>query len=350
MEALKLKPIFKELIWGGTSLKTLLGMDLPGDRVGESWNVTFMDGNISEIEGGTLSGKSLEEVIDYDREGYLGKNLCSEKHFPLLVKLISAKDKLSVQVHPDDEYAQRVEGKPFGKAECWYIIDCPENSSLIIGLKDNVTKADFVKALKENNPEACLYRLPIKKGDCINIEAGLIHAITEDVVLAEVQQNSNITYRVYDYNRVDQSGQKRELHLEKSLEVIDFEGKIKKAPSKGVTIKDGDNTITYFIANKNFTLLEYNVEASITEKSDEDKFYIFTCLSGDCELLGRDFVLKLKQGDSVFIPAALGAYEIKGRCQLLKCFVPNVLEDFVEPLIKKGFSKEEIYNNCSVSE
>jgi mannose-6-phosphate isomerase len=341
MYPLKFEPIYKEMVWGGNKLKTLLNREVPFDKVGESWNISCRKNEMSVISNGVHKGKFISDVV-YGEDNYLGTELRSQKEFPLLIKIIDADDNLSIQVHPKDDYAQKEENYPFGKTEMWYIMDAPKDSFLILGVKDNLSQKMFSNAIENGTVEQCLSKLYVQKGDVVNIPAGLLHAITKGVVLAEIQQNSDITYRVFDYNRLGLDGKPRELHVEKALEVIDFNDQIKKECVKGATIKDDNNFITYYIANKYFAIIKYDIHDSIKETSDSERFFTFTCVEGKCRVVGNEFNESLVAGESIFIPAELGEYSILGKAVVLKSFVPNVQKDFIKPLLQKGFNMEQI--------
>lgn len=318
---LKFEPIYKEMVWGGQQLADLFGRDLPFAHTGESWDVSCRPGEMSIVANGAYRGKTLEEVIALDPCGVLGSRMADVQAFPLLVKLISANDNLSVQVHPDDTYAQRVEDEEFGKTEMWVVLDAPEDAYLILGLKQGVTGDSFRRAIEAGDVESCLERVPAKPGDVFDLPAGLIHALTKGMVVAEVQQNSDLTYRVYDYGRVGLSGAPRPLHIEKALDVIDFRGAGKQGPVIGKSSVQVGNTWTDYTTGDLFALMKVAIKAHLTMRSDPERFSIFMCLEGQCRIqCGTDSV-DIQKGDSFFIPAALGAYEIKGACTLLQTFM-----------------------------
>lgn len=344
---LLIKPIFKEMIWGGEKLNTLYDFNSPFKKTGEVWNMTCRDNEMGIVTNGVYKGKTILEVINLDREKNLGTTLSNSKTFPLLIKIIDANDNLSVQVHPTDDYAQKVENYDFGKNEMWYIIDAPDNSSLIIGLKDDITKEFFKKAVADGTVEETLFNLPIKKGDVINIEAGLIHAITKNVVLAEIQQNSDITYRIYDYNRLGLDNNPRELHINKALDTIDFSGKIKKEITKGLNININGNNLTYFITNKYFSVIKYDIKTTLKETTNKEFFTIFTCLENEVTISWQKENIQLKAGYSIFIPADLGEYSVSGNGILLKSFTDtNVSKKyFIDKLLENGYTTEDIFSN-----
>jgi len=307
-------PIYKEMIWGGSRMAEYFSRDLPSDHTGESWDISCRPNEMSIIENSPLAGMAFDKAIAQNPVAFLGNrvyNTYPERGFPLLVKIIDANDDLSVQVHPDDAYAL-ARGPESGKSEMWYIMEAPPGQSLIIGLTDDATPERLRK-----DPMCCLQRLPIKKGDIINIPAGLVHAITKGVMVAEIQQNSDITYRLYDYNRIQPDGNPRALHLEDGLAVADFDSRYSKKAVTGITTTRGDARITPTVTNPYFSVIKYEIDGTFSETSDPETFAIFTCVEGSCVISG----VKLTCSRSVFIPAGLGSYDIKGKAILLKSFV-----------------------------
>ncbi len=225
MYPLKFKKCFIEKIWGGRAFEDILHMELPEDKkIGESWEVSSHKNGMSYVEEGYLEGKSLQELMESSGEELLGKEVYDrfDGKFPVLIKYLDVNDRLSVQVHPSDEYALRVE-KEFGKSEAWYIIDASHDAQLIMGLKEGMTKEEFTAKAKSGNFDDMFNIISVKKGDCIYVKPGLVHASLEgSVVICEVQQNSDTTYRIYDFDRVI-DGEKRELHIDKAAEVINFD-------------------------------------------------------------------------------------------------------------------------------
>ncbi|HBJ1645956.1 TPA: class I mannose-6-phosphate isomerase [Clostridium botulinum] len=312
MYPIKFKNLYYDRIWGGNALKKFRD-NIPDGVIGESWDVTCHPNGIGEVENGNLKGKKFDEIINEFKEKLIGEKIDIEK-FPLLIKLITSGDKLSVQVHPNDEYANRVENE-FGKTEAWYVIDAEENASLIVGTKD-CDKEIFKKAIKDGNLDKYLNKIPVKKGDFFYVQSGLVHAICEGVLIAEIQQSSDITYRVYDYNRG------REIHVEKALDVIDFslEGK----NSKGILIENENYKKTYLCLSDYFTIQKYEINSYAKEESDINRFYLFTCVDGCGTIKYKNGEEKIAMGDSIFIPATMGEYELIGNFTLLKSYVPDV--------------------------
>lgn len=309
MYPIRFKNLYYEKIWGGRDLESFRS-NLPQGDIGESWDIACHQNGMGIVENGEFKGLDFNELINR-----LGKDLVGEKvskdKFPLLLKLINSKDKLSVQVHPGDEYAAKYENE-FGKTEAWYVMDAKEGASLIVGTKD-CSKEDFEKAIKENKVEDCLNKIEVKKGDCFLINSGLVHAICEGVIIAEIQQNSDVTYRVYDY------GRPREIHVKKALDVIDFSLEATNLRNNESIEKDG---YSYSILTKNqyFGLEKIEVKEEYKDISDKNRFYIITSVDGNGIIEGKNFKEEIKMGDSYLIPASLGEYKVKGQVTLLKSY------------------------------
>lgn len=311
MYPLKFENLYYEKIWGGRDFAKFRD-NLPKGNIGESWDIACHHNGISIVANGEFKGINFQELLKLKGKEIIGENYNGEK-FPLLVKLINSKGKLSVQVHPDDEYAKKVENS-FGKTEAWYVIDAKEGASLIVGTK-NCNKEIFKKAIAEGKTEEYLNKIPVKKGDCFLIKSGLVHAICEGVIIAEIQQNSDITYRIYDYDRG------REIHVKKSLDVIDFNLMATNLRDNNLEVFKGYSKGT-LCECKYFKIEKYIVDGELFEESNKNRFYIFTCIDGQGKLLwneGEDSIDILK-GDSILIPASLGEYSIKGKTTLLKSY------------------------------
>lgn len=312
MYPIKFENLYYERIWGGRDLEKFRD-NMPEGVIGESWDIACHRNGTGVIENGELKGMSFKELIEKFGEKVVGDKM-DKNTFPLLIKLINANDKLSVQVHPDDEYAKKVEND-LGKTEAWYVIDAKENASLIVGTK-KCDKEIFKKAIENGDLTPYLNKIPVKKGDMFYVKSGLVHAICEGVTIAEIQQSSDTTYRVYDYNRG------REIHVEKALDVIDFslEGK----NIKGITIHEDGFDKTILCLSQFFTIQKYDIKTYVKEESDKDRFYLFTCVEGEGVIETEKSTVEIKFGDSILIPAYLGEYQLKGEFTLLKSFVPDV--------------------------
>ncbi|WP_027635515.1 type I phosphomannose isomerase catalytic subunit [Clostridium butyricum] len=313
MYPIKFENLYYERIWGGKDLEKFRN-NVPEGVIGESWDIACHKNGTGKVANGELKGKGFDEVIKEYGNKFLGNSISIDEDFPLLIKLITAKDKLSVQVHPNDEYAKKVEND-LGKTEAWYVVDAEEGASLIVGTKD-CDKETFKKAIEDGNLDKYLNKIPVKKGDFFYVQSGLVHAICEGILIAEIQQSSDTTYRVYDYNRG------REIHVEKALDVIDFS--LKGENTQGITIKNDGYDKTYLCLGEYFTIQKYEVNTSVKEDSDEDRFYLFTCVDGEGTIKYNGGEENISMGDSIFIPASLGEYELCGKFTLLKSYVPDV--------------------------
>ncbi len=310
MYPLKLDPAFKDYLWGGTRLRDDFGKKCDYDKVAESWELScHKDGN-SIIANGEYSGKTLAEYIERCGKTVLGTNCARFEQFPILIKLIDAKDNLSVQVHPDNEYAQRVEGE-YGKTEMWYIVDCDEGAELLYGFKHDITKEEFRTRIESNTLLEVTNSVPVKKGDVFFIEAGTLHAIGKGILIAEIQQNSNTTYRIYDYGRVGADGKPRQLHIDKAVDVTNL------CPAKPYPVTEPfteNGAVKRLLAESDyFTVYTVDAEEKASFKADETSFHSILLLEGSAELDCGGEKLSLKKGDSIFVPAGCGEYSLTGK-------------------------------------
>ncbi len=323
MKVLKFEPILKERIWGSTLINTLLGNGEDKRIIGENWTVSCRVEDDSLVSYGENKGKTLKELIENNKKEVLGESFINQDEFPLLIKIIHAKDNLSVQVHPDDEYATSIMNIPYGKTEMWYIIDAKEDAKLVLGLKDNVSKVDFENAIKNKKVMECLNFVPVKKGDIVDIPAGLVHAITDGILIAEVQQNCDTTFRVYDYDRVDDNGKERDLHVKEALETIDFENKLDKKVVVGK--KDSkDDMVTNYIDNKYFSIDTITISDTYIGSGCKNHFSILTAVEGEGKITCGDESFSIKECESIFIPAYCEDFTITGNIKFLKA-IPKAI-------------------------
>lgn len=314
MKPLFLTPALKDYLWGGNKLKTEFSKVTELEKVAESWELScHKDGN-SHIADGEFKGLTLAEYIEKCGKKVLGTNTQKFEYFPILIKLIDAKDNLSVQVHPDNDYAMRVEGE-YGKTEMWYIVDCEENASLLYGFKKNITKEEFKSHIENNTLLDVANSVKVKKGDVFFIEAGTLHAIGKGIMIAEIQQNSNTTYRIYDYGRVGADGKQRELHVDKALEVTDL-CPAKEYPVSEIKQLDG-YTCKLLSSCEYFTVNALDITEKAELLCDEKSFNSMLVLDGNGIIIADDYEKEFKKGDSVFIPAGMGKYIIKGKTEVL---------------------------------
>lgn len=313
MDILKLNPVFKDYIWGGYRLQNDFGFDTGFDKTAEGWMLACHKDGMNTICGGEYDGKELQEVID--EQGLinvLGKNAEKYPYFPILIKLIDAYDNLSVQVHPDDKYAREVENE-FGKTEMWYVLDATEDASLIYGFKNEITSEEFENAIESNTLLDKLNTVKVKKGDTFFIEAGTVHAIGKGALIAEIQQNSNCTYRVYDYGRVGKDGKPRELHIKKAVDVSKTVPPTHDTKPMG-EVKSFDGYDEQLITECDlFNVTKYDIKSSLTLSTDERSFMHILVIDGSADIDG----MSVKKGDSLLVPAKHKEFEIKGNVIVL---------------------------------
>ena len=295
MEVVKLKPVLKDYLWGGNKLVNYHKLS-SGELIAESWELSFFPNSESLIDSGKDKGMKLSEVVN---EKDLGLNVKKYPFFPLLIKLIDAEKDLSIQVHPSDEYALKNE-KSFGKTEMWYVLEADEGAFLHIGFSKDVSKEEVSERINNNSITDIMNHIKVQPGDCYLIPSGTIHAIGKGCVVLEIQENSNLTYRVYDYGRKDKNGKPRELHIEKALEVLDFKRYLPINRKDKNPLMD----INYFSVSK-------LVNPSIIE-AKEDSFVCVTVIDGSGMIDG----LMFQKGDSFFIPS-LNKAKIEGACTLI---------------------------------
>ena len=299
---LKFKPILKERLWGGTKLKDVLGKPNESDITGESWELSGVKGDISIVSNGPLSGTSLQEIIDKWPEDLLGKGVVERfgKEFPILIKFIDAKQDLSIQLHPNDALAKERHNS-FGKTEMWYVMDADKGANLIVGFNKEVTKEEYSESLKKDTLLDLLNYESVKEGDTFFINTGKIHAIGAGVLLAEIQQTSDITYRVFDFNRRDKKGNLRELHTEMALDAMDYH---KKDDFK-VTYDGHMNTVNTMVDCPYFkTSFMHLTKNSSQTVSERDSFTIYMCVGGSAKISTDTGSVMIQKGETVLIPAS----------------------------------------------
>lgn len=312
MALLKLKPSFKDYLWGGHRLVEEYNKEYDGEVLAESWELSCHGDGPSYIENGEDKGKTLSQYIEKYGKKILGANCEKFDDFPILIKLIDAKDNLSVQVHPDNEYAQKNEGQ-YGKTEMWYVVDCKEGAQLYHGFKGDVSKEEFTERIKDNTLTDVLNAVNVKKGDVFFIESGTIHAIGANILIAEIQQNSNVTYRVYDYGRKGADGKERELHVDKAIEVTNRCAPNIKSFSPHIA------SCEYFTVDKLF--LDGDKVSYVSGNVDNSSFVSILVLDGEGVIEDEDTSISFKKGDSLFMSAGNGEYKIKGVCDALVTYI-----------------------------
>ena len=311
LEPIKLNPEYKEIIWGGNRLKNEYNKKSDLSNIAESWELTVRPDGMNTIIGGEFDGCSLAEYIEK-----MGEEVITNKKldfFPLLIKFIDACDNLSVQVHPDDEYGLK-NANSLGKTEMWYVIDAKPGAQLVYGLKEGVTNEMLSQSIKDGCIEDMLNYVSVKKGDVFFIPSGMVHAIGSGILIAEIQQNSNITYRVYDYNRVGKDGQPRELHINDALNVI-----VNRTAKEIDEIRYSmGKSIDSNLANCDyFNVCMYDVKSAMFFNVDKKSFNSVLCLDGDGVIYCDNKTYPLTKGDSYFVPAGIGGYVVNGNVKVI---------------------------------
>ena len=308
------EPISKERIWGGTKLKEVLNKSFDGSQIGESWELTTVENDISVVVNGVFEGLNLNQLIEkYPTEllgiksiQYFGNN------FPLLFKFIDAKEDLSIQVHPNDALAKERHNS-FGKTEMWFVMQADDNARLVVGFKDKTNKKEYQEHLENKTLVAVLNEAPVKVGDAFFLETGTVHAIGAGVLIAEIQQTSDITYRLYDWDRVDANGVGRELHTDLALDAINFEPKNTKLDYE-------------VVKNKSVNLVEcpffktniLQISGKYNWKKTKESFTVLMCTEGSFTINMLHFKAEFKKGDTILIPAIIDSFDIIGEASLLE--------------------------------
>lgn len=310
MAILKLKPYCRQTIWGGTRLKDEYHIPFEGENLAEAWVLSCHPAGASTIENGPFAGQSLAEYVKKQGKKVLGSFGMIFEDFPILIKFIDAADALSIQVHPSNYYAMEHEHQ-YGKTEMWYIMDAEPNAFIYYGFKEMIGKEELSRRIQENTLQEVLNAVPVKKGDCFFIPSGTLHAIGKGILIAEVQQNSDVTYRVYDYARKDAQGNQRELHVQKASEVTNC-----------VPPKEDYNFGGHLARCEYFTV--DHLVGNYQGVCDDESFVSLLVLDGSGTLCCGDETAVLNKGESYFLPANSGAYSIKGCCEILKTTVGTI--------------------------
>ena len=318
MYPLLLKAPIKDYLWGGTKLKTDFGFETDKEIAAEAWMLSAHKDGMNTVLNGEFKGKTINEVLEMWGSSALGKNAEKFSYFPILIKLIDAKQKLSVQVHPEDNYALSVEGE-YGKTEMWYVVDCEDGAELVYGFRENISKEEFERRIKDNTLTEVCNSVPVHKGDVFFISAGTLHAIGEGILIAEVQQNSNTTYRVSDYGRLGADGKPRELHIDKALDVTVCE--VPKLPygNIGRITENGKNKTRELAVCDKFSAEFINLNEPMDIYS-KNSFVSIIVLDGEASIKWENGKIEAKKGDSVFIPANFKT-QIDGKAEILYSYV-----------------------------
>ena len=316
---LKFEPILKEKIWGGDKLIHNLHKKSDAKNIGESWEISDVEGAISFVKNGSLAGTSLKELVSIYKSELLGKNNFENfgVNFPLLIKFIDAKQDLSVQVHPNDELSKKRHNS-FGKTEMWYIMQADDDARLILGFNKTIKKQEYLRLLKEKKILSVLKDVTVKKGDVFFIEPGTVHVIGAGVMLVEIQQTSDITYRIYDFDRVDSEGNKRELHTELAIDALNFNDKIDTKRTYTSLTNKLNKVVQCQYFKTNFIPVDGLIEL---DYSATDSFVIFICLEGNASISINGNEETITIGETILVPASTVIAKVNGICNLLEVTV-----------------------------
>lgn len=316
MAMIRLAPAFKDYLWGGTKLKEAYNKHTTCQIVAESWELSTHPDGVSIVDSGYDKGMLFKDYLDKAGKQVLGTKGASFEFFPMLIKLIDAKDNLSIQVHPDNEYALRVE-KEYGKTEMWYILEAKEGASLYYGTNTEISKEEFRKRIENQTLLAVLKKVCVHKGDVIFIKAGTIHAIGAGIVICEIQQNSNSTYRVYDFGRTDINGKPRALHIEKAIDVANLTPLSSDFKPCEPWVKHDTYTCAKMASCEYFTTYIYEVTSECKVQVNEESFAAIEFIDGIGSIACTDTLLSFQKGDSFFVEAKTGTVTIKGNCRFI---------------------------------
>lgn len=316
---IKFKPILKEKIWGGNKLSSILNKDTKLENIGESWEISGVEGNISEVANGDYKGQTLNDLIKTFKSEFLGLANTERfgEEFPLLIKFLDAKTDLSVQVHPDDKMAKE-QHNSFGKTEMWYIMNSDDNADIVLGLKDESIDKNILGDINADNVDEIFNREKVKQGDSYFIPAGKIHAIGAGVLAAEIQQTSDITYRVYDWDRTDNCGNKRDLHTKQAIEATKFFKSTGKCNYHLASNQNSNLVSCDFFTTNIFEvkgLRQMNYESL-------DSFVIYMCVEGETKIAVDGYTETLKMGETVLVPATMKTTLFNGKnAKLLEVYI-----------------------------
>jgi mannose-6-phosphate isomerase len=311
------EPILKERIWGGIKLQSILGKEISSQITGESWEISTVSGEISVVKNGFLQGKTLNELLEKYPEEILGTKVYKQfgKEFPLLFKFLDAREDLSIQVHPNDELAKK-QHNSFGKTEMWYVMQADEESRIIVGFKQKSSPEEYLKHLEDKTLTSILEEIPVKKGDMFFLETGTVHAIGAGIVIAEIQQTSDITYRIYDFDRKDAQGNTRELHNDLALEAINY-NKVEAYTKYNKVINTSNEAVNCPYFTTNFIPLDGQLDF----KENSSSFKVFMCTEGEFDLVVNKEKQSYKKGETVLIPAIITDYFLVGKASILEIYI-----------------------------
>lgn len=316
---LKFRPILKDKIWGGTKLKTILQKESSLPNIGESWEISDVEGDTSIVSNGNLENQSLKQLLQLYKDELIGKKNYEKfgDKFPLLIKFIDAKQDLSIQLHPNDALA-KARHNSFGKTEMWYVMQADEDSNLIVDFNQKMTPELYLEHLEQKTLPQILNFDKVKAGDTYFIEVGRVHAIGAGVMLAEIQQTSDITYRIYDWDRTDDFGNERELHTDLAIDAIGFD-----MPNNfRVKYAKKPNQSNEMVSCPYFTTSYLKVDQEIQKENTHDSFVIYICVEGEAQIKTETYSEVIKKGETLLVPAAISSYQISANdATLLEVYV-----------------------------
>lgn len=313
------KPVYKDYPWGGTRIPETYHRDVPPGIYAESWEITDHKDGMSRIANGTLTGKTLREVLESDPQSIMGSKVGGTK-FPLLIKLIDAKQKLSVQVHPNDETAAQFGGE--AKTEMWYLLG-DNDAQVYCGLKDGVTRQRFLQAVADGTSGDTMQPLPVQKDSAVFVRGGSVHAIDEGCLILEIQQNSNTTYRIYDWGRMGNDGKPRELHIDQAINVINWDDNVNQLLVEPELLVDTDSFQCWDVLKCEYFRLEKLIfSAPLEVPMDGTTFHALFVVEGEAKISWGDEILTAPTGTSILVPAALSAYTLTGKAIVLRTTIP----------------------------
>jgi mannose-6-phosphate isomerase len=327
---LRFEPFFQDYLWGGRNLARQLGKPLPSDGVwAESWEIVDHPQHQSVVASGDFAGQTIDELIRNAPEQILGKRGQASDRLPLLLKYLDCQKVLSVQVHPADAYAQRMTPPDLGKTEAWYIVDCEPDAVVYAGLQAGVTREDLITALELGQVDKCLHQIRPQAGDCIFVPAGTVHALGAGLLVAEIQQASNTTFRLFDWNRLGADGRPRPLHIDQSLEVIDFQAGPRTIQAPLDIGNDGRQRLVQCQKFNLDRFLGSRVHQEWVPLAGDGRFHLLTAPQGDVEIENQQFKERLCRGESLLLPAAVSNCRIRlsESAVLLDMYVPDVVPD-----------------------
>lgn len=316
MHIFKLKPVGKDYLWGGEKLKTGYNKNINLTPLAETWEFSSHPDGESIVDTGEFKGLTLSQVFVAHPELF-GKRTRKFGDIPILVKFIDAKKKLSIQVHPDDKFAIENENQN-GKTEMWYVLEAEKGAEIVYGFEHDVTSQKIIESAKDGSIEKHLHFEPVKKGDIFYIPAGMVHGIGAGVVVVEIQQNSNVTYRVYDYNRIDKDGKKRNLHIDKAVKVLNMKAFNGNHNQSKLIFASPGSFCEQLCKSDKFTVFKYSLKGKLKIDVENDDFDVILCLSGNGEIDNNGELLSFKKGDCIFVSNDYKEIMIYGDTEILK--------------------------------